>query len=290
MKPKMPISLKSEAIPFRNRNAPALRAEEAFRQFCLPAKHQPPNHRKLAQRARFHLRNANFERHEGLQTYVFEPSGSGGKGTILLVHGWGAEASFLAAFAGPLLRRGFRVVAFDFPAHGRSEGKYTNLAACARATHRIAGLFGPVEGVVAHSLGGLATLWIAEGGSPMPSRVNAGKIALLACPNRFIDVTRKFGAGLGLCRAAQQGFEMRLSRVARRPVAGFSAASLLGRIDSDVLVLHSIDDDKVEFAGALAIAAASSRTKLIACEGLGHARLLYEPAVIRHVVSFLAGS
>jgi Alpha/beta hydrolase family len=274
------------AIPFRNRNAPAPRADEAFCHFCSPAKHRAPNHPKLAQRARFHLRNASLQRFGGLQT--FEPS-CGGRGTILLVHGWGAEASFLAAFAEVLRRAGFRVFAFDFPAHGRSGGKYTNLAACARATHRIAELFAPVEGVVAHSIGGLAALWIAEGGPPLPSPVSIRKIALLACPNRFADVTRKFGAGLGLCRAGQHGFDMRLSRVGRRPVGSFSAANLLRHTGCEVLVVHGTGDDQVQFTDALAIVAASPRARLTACQSLGHAKLLYDPAVIRHVASFICG-
>ncbi len=273
-------------IPFRNRNAPALRAEAAFRQFCLPAQHQPRNYRKLSQRARFHLRNASFERCGDLQTYNFEPSARL-KGTVLLVHGWGAEASFLAAFAGPLRRIGFQVVAFDLPAHGRSGGKYTNLAACTWAAHRVARLFGPLSGIIGHSLGGLISLWVAEGGPPLPSPVPIKKIALLACPNRFIDVTRNFGASLHLCRAAQLGFEKRISRIGQRPVESFSAADLLKRIESGVLVVHSTDDDEVSFTNAQAIAAATSRAKLAACQGLGHARLLYDGSVIRGVISFL---
>ena len=203
------------AIPLRNRDAPAVRAEEAFRVFCSPEKHRPPNYRKLAHRARFHLRHASLCRHGEIQTYAFEPSRTG-EGTVLLVHGWGAEASFLAAFAEPLRRRGFRVVALDLPAHGRSAGTHTNLAACARAAHRIAASFAPIAGMVGHSLGGLISLWVAEGGAPLAFPVRVEKLALLACPNRFLDVTRMFGAGLNLCESAQLGFERRLSRVGRR--------------------------------------------------------------------------
>ena len=97
-------------------------------------------------------------------------------------HGWGAEASFLAAFAEPLRRLGFRVLALDLPAHGRSAGTRTNLAACARAAHRIAASFSPIAGMIGHSLGGLISLWVAEGGAPLGFPIPVGKLALLVCP------------------------------------------------------------------------------------------------------------
>jgi pimeloyl-ACP methyl ester carboxylesterase len=274
------------AIPLRNRNAPAVRAEEAFRLFCSPEKHRPPHYRKLAHRARFHLRHASVRPYGEIQTYAFEPSRES-KGTVLLIHGWGAEASFLVAFAEPLRRLGIRVLALDLPAHGRSAGTRTTLAACARAAHRIAASFSPIAGIIGHSLGGLISLWVAEGGAPLSFPIPVGKLALLACPNRFLDVTRTFGAGLNLCDQAQLGFERRLSRVGHRPVKGFSAVNLIKRIRSNVMAVHSVDDERISFADAEAIGAASPRVKLVACQGLGHAKLLYDPAVIRGVISFL---
>jgi len=157
------------AIPLRNRNAPAIRAEEAFRLFCSPEKHRSASYRKLAQRARFHLRHAGVRRYGEIQAYAFEPSRKSA-GTVLLIHGWEAEASFLAAFAEPLRRLGFRVVALDLPAHGRSAVTHTNLAACARAAHRIAALSAPIAGIIGHSLGGLISLWVAEAVLRWPSR------------------------------------------------------------------------------------------------------------------------
>lgn len=172
------------------RYAPALEPKSALRLFCSPGRSRSANYPTLAERARFHLRNASLERCGDLQVYLFEPS-CAPAGTTLLIHGWGAEASFLAGFAEPLRRAGLRVVLFDLPAHGLSGGQYTNLAGCAWAAFRVATQFGPVGGIVGHSLGGLVALWIAEGGPPLPSPIPANKIALLACPNRFIVGTFK---------------------------------------------------------------------------------------------------
>ena len=61
--------------------------------------------------------------------------------------------------------------------------------------------------------------------------------------------------------------------------------NLIKRIRSDVMAVHSVDDERISFADA--IGAASPRVKFVACQGLGHAKLLYDPAVIRGVISFL---
>src|SRR3954467_3006002 len=42
---------------------------------------------------------------------------------VILVHGWGARAGRFSEMATALLSREFRVVLFDAPAHGASEGQ-----------------------------------------------------------------------------------------------------------------------------------------------------------------------
>jgi pimeloyl-ACP methyl ester carboxylesterase len=277
-----------------SRTAPGLAGDTAFRRFCTPAlsAQRPANYRQLADRARFHLRGARWERirtpQAELQTYIFEPDAPP-KGTILLVHGWTAEAAFMTAFAEPLRRSGYRTVAFDFPAHGRSEDRYTNLAACARAMLSLAEAMGPIHAVIAHSFGGLVTLLVAEGGPPLYRAHRFEGLVLLACPNRLSDVTRDFGGGLKLGPAAQRAYERHIERVGHRTVADFSAVSLLKRTGQRALLLHSRDDEDVPFAQAEEIAAAVPGIELTAFEGLGHRRLLYAPPVTRAATRYVVG-
>src|SRR5512143_2769531 len=46
---------------------------------------------------------------------------------VLLMHGWGGSRAQMTGFVAPLLAAGFRVVAYDQPAHGESDGPMTNL-------------------------------------------------------------------------------------------------------------------------------------------------------------------
>ncbi|HZM20888.1 MAG TPA: alpha/beta fold hydrolase, partial [Anaerolineales bacterium] len=45
--------------------------------------------------------------------------------TVLLMHGWGGSRAQMTRFVDPLLSAGNRVVAYDQPAHGDSDGKTT---------------------------------------------------------------------------------------------------------------------------------------------------------------------
>lgn len=271
----------------------ALAGDMAFRIFCTPelSHHRAPDHDQLIARARFHLRNARWERvptRAGtVQTYVYEPDAPS-RGTVLLVHGWTSEGAFMTAFTEPLRRSGLRVVAFDFPAHGHSPGRRTNLAECARAMLDVADHYGPIDAAVAHSFGGFVALLVAEGGPPLPYAHPIGRFVLLSCPNQLRDVTRDFGGQLGLDARAQRAYEHHLERVGRRSVASFSAVELLGRVDKPTLVIHGTGDREVPFDNAEAIVRGSPTARLLPFEGIGHRTILYAPPVFRAAMNELA--
>lgn len=272
---------------------PALAGDIAFRIFCTPAlsRHRSDDHHQLVERARFHLRHAKWERVETLvgpvQAYVYEPDGMC-FGTAMLVHGWTSEAAFMTAFIEPLRRSGFRVVAFDFPAHGQSPGRRTNLADCARAMLSVCEHYGPIDAVVAHSFGGFVSLLVAEGGPPLPRAHKIGHFVLLACPNRLEDVTRIFGSELGLSRQAQRIYERHLERVGHRPVSGFSTVALLNAAGAPALVIHGEDDREVPFRNAREITQDCASARLLALAGMDHRMILYAPPVFRAVMNELA--
>ena len=58
---------------------------------------------------------------------------------VLMLHGWGSSTADLAASIAPVLETGFRVVAYDAPAHGESAGRRTNLVDCMGAALQVAG-------------------------------------------------------------------------------------------------------------------------------------------------------
>jgi pimeloyl-ACP methyl ester carboxylesterase len=267
----------------------------AFRIFCAPelSQYRPANHRQLAARARFHLRDARWERIPtpiaDIQTYTFEPDCDGPIGTILGIHGWTGEASFMTAIAEPIRRAGFRVVLLDLPAHGLSGGNATNMIDCASATALIGKHFGPLCGIVAHSFGGMISLVAAEGHPPMPHRLEVPRIVLIASPDRLSRVTSDFSRYWGLSAGGQRAFEHRLERVGGRSLDCFTIVKLLRAAGSRALVIHDRDDVDVAFECAEEITTEAASAELRAFSGLGHRSVLAAPPVMRTIVSYLAG-
>ena len=267
--------------------------EIAFQRFCTPAasRYRSADHHVLVERARFHLANASAVRvrmAEGeLRAYVFDPEGAWNGASVLLVHGWTSEASFMAAFAEFLRKRGFRIILFDFPAHGQSTPERASLIDCAHAVRQVAEALGPIEYVLAHSLGGMAALLAGGGGAPMPRGYPFRAFVLVAMPNHFSTVTRTFGEDEGLSPEAQRSYERRLETIAHRKIADFTGVNLLKKTGRPALLLHSRDDPDIVFVDAEEIAAANASAELIAFDDLGHRKILYAPPAVRAAAAFL---
>ncbi len=75
---------------------------------------------------------------------------------ILIAHGFSSYSYKFEKYVQPLLKDGFEVVAFDAPAHGLSEGKMINALIYKRFLQLLEEKHGPINGFIAHSLGGLA--------------------------------------------------------------------------------------------------------------------------------------
>lgn len=271
---------------------PAAAGDAAFRIFCTPAVSQwrHPQHGKLVDRARYHLRSAERMRIQTpvgeMQTYRFKPDGST-SGTVLIVHGWTSEASFMAALSEAVRRAGFNVVLLDMPAHGISALRSTNLIDCARAVVAVGQEIGPLHGVVAHSFGGMVALLALEGGRPLSGRLEAKRAVLMSCPNRIAEITRLFARHWHLDDAGLRAFERRLERIGQRSIDDFTSVKLLAACDVSALIVHARDDDAVPFAAAQEIVDQTACAQLKAFDGLGHRNILFAPQAARAVVGFL---
>lgn len=276
------------------RHSPHRAGDMAYKLFCRPAlsPHAPPDQETLVARARAHLQSARWFKvatPAGLvQAYEYAPPPEARPGrTVLLVHGWTSEASFMAAFVEPLRQRGHKVVSFDFPAHGYSTGRETNMVDCARAMNAVIEHVGSIHAIVAHSVGSLIALMVAEGRPPLPAGRPAGRYALIAPPNRLQRMTDRFCDYLELDTPAKRIFERHVERAGRRPLTQLSCSELLAALDAPALVVHSRDDDQVPYADSEEIAAACPKARLVTMEGLGHGRVLYAPPVVKRVREFI---
>ena len=129
---------------------------------------------------------SSFLEHKGRQIAMWR-WGSREAPAVVLAHGWGGYAAQMRAFVFPLVQAGYRVIAYDQPAHGVSEGRLTGLPDFADVLAEVAGIHGSVAAVVAHSLGGAAAaLALANG------KASFKKVVLVSPPSDLVGYSRRF--------------------------------------------------------------------------------------------------
>lgn len=205
--------------------------------------------------------------------------------TILLAHGWSGYAAQLDAWIEPLVAAGHRVVLFDAPAHGGSGGRQTNIMDMAGAIQHVAGLYGPVHAIVAHSFGAPATLFALRHG------LKADRLVLMAAPlslTKFsLFVAHVLGLPLSVRGRMQRNMERKLGFRWDETDTDTVLADLAATRPLDVLLIHDRRDREVPFACAERIAEAVPSARLVATEGNGHNRILRNAAVIAEAAAFL---
>ena len=207
---------------------------------------------------------------------------------VLLVHGWGGYAAQLESFVEPLVRAGFRAVAFDAPSHGASgpsrHGKrQATFFDFAEALTELARTVEPVAGVIAHSGGGTAVAWALRKGWTIPASVF---IAPMGSP---ISYRRVFGDALGIPEKVLDRFA---ANVERR--LGFTWPQLevwdVPRVveTPPLFVVHDRDDRETSWRESQNIVAAWPDASMRTTTGLGHNRILRDPSVIAEAITFIA--
>lgn len=218
-----------------------------------------------------------------VQGYVWGPDDGP---LVLLLHGWGSHAARFGGFVDPLVQAGFRVLGFDAPAHGESPGRRSDMAKFREALERVHADIGPIESVVAHSLGAAATVWWVAERSPESVK----SIALVGMPPDTAYMMDSFSALLGLGRDVRTHlasyFAQRLGESHER----FSTRELAHRVGIPTLVVHDREDDVAPFSHAELFTAALPRGAMLATAGLNHSGSLRDAATIQSIVEFVRSS
>jgi hypothetical protein len=260
--------------------APGAAAWAAERIFLTPPRHAAPEReRDLLARARPGTVRVDGRR---IATWTW---GTGPR--IVLVHGWGGRGAQLGAFVEPLVAQGFSVAWFDGPGHGASEGHRATIPEMASALRGVVAALGPVRGIVAHSGGAVVSAWavrrwLVDGFVDLPEAV-----ALIAPPADFRGYLERFAEACGLSAAARVRLDRRLTARVGAPSEAFDLPRFAADLPVAALVVHDRADTEVRWAEGAAVAAAWPEAELVTTQGLGHRRILRDPAVVARVAGFL---
>lgn len=198
------------------------------------------------------------------------------------VHGWEGHGAQLGAFAAPLVRAGFRVLAFDAPGHGESPGDEAHVPLLARLLPEIEAGAGKFHALLGHSMGAAgAALSTTCGVAPRG-------LVLLAPPMSMRERVERVARRMELAEPLRAAF---FAAVARRTQATFADVDLrrvAERAPCALLVFHDPADGDTSFAEAEQIVAAWRGARLVPCPGRGHYRILATPEIVRQAVEFIA--
>jgi pimeloyl-ACP methyl ester carboxylesterase len=211
--------------------------------------------------------------------------GDWGLPTAYLVHGWGGWWQQLSAHVQPLLDRGMCVVAFDAPSHGDSApGRFgsrsTTFVEMSEGLGAVVRDFGRPSLVLAHSAGAMAALLALDAGTVRPEA-----LALIAPPTSVPPMMDFFADAAGVGERSQRAMAARAERRVGHPMESLDLVTLASR-QADLprlLVAHDRNDREAPLAGSVALTTAWHDSRLLVTDGLGHRRILRDPAVVRRV-------
>ena len=202
---------------------------------------------------------------------------------VLVVHGWAGRATQFRKIIAALVRENYRVVGFDGPAHGRSQGRSTNIAEFELVLAEIYRHVGVPAGIIAHSFGGGAVLSAAMNGLPVQKLIN------IASPTIGDEIIGTYLRTINGSESTARFFKSYVLRTTGKPFEEFTGLHFIRNLkhEVDLLLVHDEDDAEVPLRHAVELIQVYPRATLYQTRGLGHTRILRDEDVIRTCIAFL---
>lgn len=208
---------------------------------------------------------------------------SWGRGpVVLLAHGWGGHAGQMTHLVPALIERGLQAVALDMPAHGESAGEMSSLVHFSEAIAGANELFGPLQGVIAHSFGAAAVTYGLTRG------LAVGRVVFFAPPVEFDSFWRRFRQGLAMSPEVWEVLVRQAEAWLGVGFADIQPRALAPRLVAPLLVLHDHADSQVVFEEGAELAALWRGARLVQTRGLGHLRILRDKHCLDLAAEFVS--
>ena len=253
-------------------------AEKAFELFCTPQsrvkKQLPPV----------------FEKSEKIEFSFLENTIRGYRWNhpsakkALILHGFESSVINFEKYVEPLIKKGYEVLAFDAPAHGRSTGKTINAVVYKELVQYIWNNYGPVDSFITHSFGGLAVSLALE---EIP-HTGSTKIVLIAPAAETKTAIDNFFKLLKLGKDVRKEFDALIKEQGGEWPAWFSVSRVAPKIKGQVLFLQDKDDHMTPLSDVKPIINKNyPNFHFVISEGLGHRRIYRDEQTFRKIMEFL---
>jgi len=253
-------------------------AEKAFELFCTP---QHRNTKKLP---------PVFEQGEPLE---FDLEGntvrgfrwnSNGEKRALVLHGFESGIVNFDRYIKELIKKGYEVIAFDAPAHGRSTGKTINAPTYKLMVKHILARFGRADAFIAHSFGGLIISLVLEEEAHDANT----KLVLIAPAVETTTAVDQLFKLLRLDEEVREEFNALILRIGGHPTSWYSISRAAPNLKASVLFLQDRDDHMTPIKDVEPIMNKKyPNFHFIISSGLGHRRIYRDSNSVKTVMEFL---
>lgn len=254
-------------------------AEKAFEIFCTPVKRSK---RKKAPDIFDKGEKLTFDLY-GLEITGYRWNTSSAR-KVLIVHGFESNSKNFDRYIVPLVRKGYEVMAFDAPAHGRSGGKQLTLPLYVKTISTINEFYGPIRSFLAHSLGGLAVAHFLEIEPHDPTT----RVVLVAPATETTTAIDSFFHFLQLGDDVRKEFDQLIYEKGGYWPTYYSIRRAMKNISAQVLWFHDEDDDTTPLKDALLVKNDQHpNIEFVITNGFGHRKIYRENKVVKRAIDFL---
>lgn len=248
--------------------------KQAFYTFCTIRKGRIlPNQESFLDQAKKERLQAG--EHE-VQLYEWPGTGD----TVLLLHGWESNSYRWRNLIEVLQRYDFRIIAFDAPGHGYSNGKILNVVIYSKCANKAIEKFRPSL-IIGHSMGGMTALYtLAQNAHP-----GVKKVVTLGSPNKFSEIVDDYQRIMGFNSRVYKALDDYIHFRYGFRIRDFNSANFAKKLPQNGLLIHDQKDRIIPVHTSRQVHQAWPKSRLMETEGLGHS--LHQEAVNRTIADFL---
>ncbi len=202
---------------------------------------------------------------------------------VLLIHGWEGQAGNFADVIEKLLKKNYKVYAFDGPSHGFSSKGKTSLFEFTELVATFIRKF-QVRTLISHSFGGVATTYSLFQNPDLQIE----KYLLFTTPDRFIERINDLSSAIGITDKVKETLINRLNRETNQDVYDLNVSDFVKQINvQKAMIVHDRDDRIIPVERARNVHQQWPKAKFVEVVGTGHFRILRDPAVLGAAIEFL---
>lgn len=201
---------------------------------------------------------------------------------VLMAHGWMGRGTQFRKFIKPFNENGFKVVSFDGPAHGRSNGRKTHIGEFKDVIFKLQDIHGPFEATIGHSFGGAVNMYCRLKGLAVK------KMILISSPSVADDILENY---LSIINGHVERLDYFRSYVRKQYNVEFNDITTYVMSEKippiPMLLIHDQDDTDAPIRHARILQSKLQYPTLIETKGLGHNRILKDRSVIDSCLEFV---